>query len=222
MKRTKEQALSFFQTRKTETRGEDRELYKTPPDLIDKIIDSLLSKYPELKEKVWIDPCAADGIWLERAKLKGIKTCINYDLKPLKKGVKKQDFLTLKKVPDNCFIIGNPPYSMVKEFINKALELTDICYFLGGSMKLTGDLSRKCKMLHRFEGAEGNQKDFRSKATFKDTHDKNVIIWTCGTLCDNKEHSPFVRFKEQEDKTFRVGIYNYCKQDSRVVKLSDK
>ncbi len=222
MKRTKEQSLSFFQTRNTKDRGEERELYKTPIHLIDRIIDSLLKNFPELKEKVWIDPCAADGIWLERAKLKGIKTCLNYDLKPIKKGVKKQDFLKLKSVPENSFIVGNPPYSLVKEFIEKALELTDICYFLGGSMKLTGALSSKCKLLHRFEGAEGNQVDLRSKGTFVDTNGKKVIVWTCGALCDNKNHPLFVRHKEIVENSFRVGIYNYCSFDKRIHIIKDK
>lgn len=140
----------------------------------------------------------------------------------MKKGIKEQNFLELTEVPENSFILGNPPYSLVKEFINKSLELTDVCYFLGGSMKLTGALSERCKLLHRFEGAEGNQSDFRSKATFKDTNDKNVIVWTCGALCDRADHPVFNRPKEKVDGSFRVGIYNYCIEDSRVIKLSDK
>jgi hypothetical protein len=222
MKRTKEQSLTFFQTRNTNDRGDERELYNTPIHLIDQIISSLLENVPELKDKVWIDPCAADGIWLERAKLKGIKSCLNYDLKPLKSDVKEQDFLQLESVPENSFIIGNPPYSLVKEFIDKALELTDICYFLGGSMKLTGAQSSKCKLLHRFEGAEGNQIDLRSKAIFVDTNDKKVIVWTCGTLCDKEKHPTFIRHKERVDSSFRVGIYNYCSFDKRIYIINAK
>lgn len=222
MKRTKEQALTFFQKRKTEERGEARELYKTPVHLVDRIIDSLLEWYPALKEKIWIDPCAADGVWLERAKLKGVKECISYDLKPINENVIEQDFLALETVPPNSFILGNPPYSLVKQFIDKALELTDICYFLGGSMKLTGALSSKCILLHRFEGAEGNQTDLRSKGTFVDTNGEKVIVWTCGTLCDRGEYPIFERYKEKTENSFRVGIYNYCYLDKRVMALKDK
>ena len=64
-KRTHEQALSFFRTRKTKERGLGRELYITRHSDIEKIIRSLLKERPHLKERIWVDPCAGDGRWLD-------------------------------------------------------------------------------------------------------------------------------------------------------------
>ena len=71
-KRTPEQSKSFFK-RNTKNRGEGRELYQTPYDLIDAIVNSLLKEKPFLKDKIWVDSCAGDGRWAEVIKKYGIK-----------------------------------------------------------------------------------------------------------------------------------------------------
>lgn len=222
MKRSREQSLSFFNTRMTSSRGDERELYRTPVALVDSILCSLFQKHPELIDKTWIDPCAADGLWVERSKLLGVKKSISYDIVPLNSSVIKQDFLLLDSIPANSFIIGNPPFSLVKQFVKKALSLTDTCYFLGGSALLTGALSSSCSLLHRFEGAEGRQTDVRSKAVFTDTSGNGVLVWTCGCLFDRNSHQKFERVNSKVDGTFRVGVYNYCVPDDRVVAISAK
>ena len=224
-KRTYEQALSFFRTRKTKERGLGRELYITRHSDIEKIIRSLLKELPHLKERIWVDPCAGDGRWLDVAMRLGVKNTISLDIEPLNSGVKEQDFFKLEKLPANTFIIGNPPFSLVHKFIKKALELTDVCYFLGGSQRLTGNISSRCEMLHRFEGYEGNQKDKRSKLTFDDTNNGGVIVWTCGGLFTREDcYERFIRVKERLENSFAVGAKTYCKIDERVIEIrnSDK
>lgn len=218
-KRTPEQTKSFFK-RITKNRGEGRELYKTPLKVIKDIVDSIILNYPELKSKLWIDPCAGDGRWEEVIKSRGIK-CQSYDLQPLNNNVKQADFLIKEDYGENIFIVGNPPFSLLEKFVEKALKLTNKCYFLGGSQIITGKLSTKVDLLHRFEGFEGNQKDLRSKVVFKDTNDKDVIIWCCGAIFDRGVNRNFIRNNYKNESSFRVSIQNYCEQDDRVITIKE-
>ena len=217
-KRTYEQSLSFFQVRHTKERGCQRELYKTPVESIEKIVTSILEKRPDLANKLWIDPCAGDGRWEDVIKSKGIR-CRSFDIEPLCESVVKCNFYEMSDFDEEVFIIGNPPFSELKKFVNKALTIADDCYFLGGSQMITGSLSDKISLLHRFEGAEGNQKDKRSKIIFEDTNGKHVVVWCCGALFDAKEHDKFIRYNTQNENCFRTSVQCFCENDERVVEL---
>lgn len=218
MKRTYEQSLSFFQTRHTDKRGCERELYKTPIYIIEQIVDSIIEHRPDLKNKTWIDPCAGDGRWEEVIKSRGIN-CKSYDLVPLSNNVIEMNFYNMEKSNEDVFIIGNPPFSELKKFVEKALSICDECYFLGGSQIITGKLSKKVSLLHRFEGHEGNQKDKRSKITFIDSNERNVTVWCCGAIFDSKENSSFVRGEHPNENTFRTSVLCYCEEDKRVIRI---
>ena len=219
-KRTYEQSLKFFKHRKTHLRGEGRELYKTPIFLIDKIIYFLITYKPELKNYYWIDPCAGDGRWQkiwEQYNIKGK----SFDIEPLSDIVIKKDFYDLKTsdIPTekSLFFIGNPPFKQVKNFVEKSLSLCDMSYFLGGSGILTGKLSNKVELLHRFEGWEGNQKDKRSKMLFEDSNNRQVLVWCCGALFTNSYHPKFIKYKEIKENTFSAGIGNFILNDNRII-----
>lgn len=220
MKRTPEQCKSFFQ-RNTDNRGFGRELYQTPFPIIEKIVSSIIEQRPSLKNKKWVDPCAGDGRWQEIAEKYGID-CESYDLEPLSNNVKQQNFLTSQFNENNLFFIGNPPFSLLKQFINKSLEIADSCYFLGGSQIITGTLSNRVDLLHRFEGCEGNQKDKRSKIGFTDTFGNDVYVWCCGAIFDKNEHPYFIRNDAYIETWFRTSIKSFCKEDERVIKLNVK
>lgn len=114
----------------TKYRGEGRSLYITPTGIIKYVIEDLISKFPDLKTKLWIDPCAGDGRWGKIASVYGIE-CIGYDIEPLDPNVHRLDFLNQRlPITDNIFIIGNPPYNLADKFVNRALSVTDMCYFL--------------------------------------------------------------------------------------------
>lgn len=219
MKRTYEQSLTFFK-RNTPMRGEGRELYKTPYYIIDRIVKSLLANKPDLKDTVWVDPCAGDGRWGKIINQNGID-CISSDITPLSGNVMQIDFLNndYYKYDKKHFFIGNPPYSLLSKFIDKSLCLADSCYFLGGSMIMTGKLSPRVDLLHRFYGAEGNQKDNRSKVAFQDTNGNNVFVWTCGALFNNKNNKTFNRYDTMRENTFRVSVKSFCEEDSRVLSI---
>ena len=206
---------NFFK-RYTAFRGENRELYFTPINTIEKIIKSLVTLRPELREKTWVDPCAGDGRWEQVINGFGIK-CYSFDIKPLTSFVTKRNFLKDNYSEfKNIFFIGNPPFSLVNEFVDKALYLTDSCYFLGGSQIITNSLSSKVSLLHRFEGFEGNQKDLRSKIAFTDTLNKELLIWCCGAIFNKRFHKNFKMEEEKSLTNFRVSIQNYCMPDERV------
>jgi len=206
----------YFKNRNTNKRGKNRELYFTPDKVIEQIVDDLLIAHPDLKERVWVDPCAADGRWEKYITSKGIK-CKSYDLFPLNNSVIQQDFLndTCDALKD-CFIIGNPPFSLLKQFVNKALTLTDKCYFLGGSQIITGKLAEKVETLHCFEEFEGKQKDHRSKIAFIDTLNNELLIWCCGAVFTNTTHPTFIRGTILTSTNFRVGVTTLCEKDTRV------
>jgi hypothetical protein len=216
MKRTYEQSLTFFK-RETNSRGFGRELYKTPLDTIHKIVSSLLQYKPELKNKLWIDPCAGDGRWEQVIKQYGID-CKSFDIEPLNDTVLKQDFYDYNTLED-VFIIGNPPFSELTKFVEKSLSIADTCYFLGGSQIITGKLSCKTELIHRFEGYEGNQKDKRSKLIFEDTNNKDVIIWCCGALFNNDNHPSCIRYDSFKDNCFRTSVKCYCEIDKRIYNI---
>lgn len=219
MKRTYEQSLSFFTKRNTCNRGFNRELYFTPLPVIKEIVSSLIETYPTLKNKVWVDPCSADGRWGKVINTFDIE-CINYDITPMSSNVIKQDFL-LADIGKDKFYIGNPPFTLVNKFVKKALSNTDMCYFLGGSCLLTGKLATHVKLLHRFEGYEGNQKDKRSKIIFNDTLGNKVLVWCCGALFTNDIQKEFTRNKIYEGDCFAVSPKLYCVEDERVKVLSE-
>lgn len=215
MKRTYEQSLTFFKTRKTSERGCGRELYQTPNDMIEKIVDNIILKRPELKNKLWVDPCAGDGRWQTIIESKGIK-CKSFDIEPLNSKIEKQNFYDYNPAED-VFIIGNPPFSELTKFVDKALSVAESCYFLGGSQIITGKLSNKVSLLHRFEGAEGNQKDKRSKIGFIDTNGEKVYVWCCGAIFDNNQHNNFIRYKEYQENCFRTSVQCFCDSlDKRI------
>lgn len=204
---------SFFR-RETQYRGKGRELYFTPKETIEKIVNDLIEYDKTLLNRTWVDVCAGDGRWEDVIRSKGIK-CLSYDIEPLNDKVKKQDFFKMGKM-ENIFIIGNPPFSLLKPFVYKALILTDMCYFLGGSQVITGRMSIKVKMLHRFVGYEGNQKDNRSKLSFIDTRNKELLIWCCGGLFVNHLYTNLLHKKKFIDNSFRVSVQNYCILEERI------
>ena len=205
-----------FLTHKTETRGEGRELYKTPPETIIKIVKDILLYDPSLKERLWIDPCAADGIWEKSTKDLEIKWK-SYDIYPLDDIVIQQDFYEMQP-QENIFIIGNPPFKQLKKFIKKSFELTDKCYFLGGSAGITGSLAPKVEMLHRFENYDGNQKDKRSKLCFTTTNDEYFPIWCCGAIFNKNLENP----KFEDGDGFAVSILHKKSLDDKRIRVIQK
>ena len=67
-------------------------------------------------------------------------------------------------------------------------------------------------MLQRFEGYEGNQKDKRSKISFKSTNNEDILVYCCGAIFNKNLDNP--KFEDGED--FRVSIMSKKKEKERV------
>ena len=196
-------------------RGDGRELYKTPVGLIRKIVADLLDFDKTLLNFDWVDPCAGDGRWESVISEFGIP-CKSYDISPLSENVSKRDFLQKEPLEGNIFYIGNPPFSIISDFVYESLSQGRSCYFLGGSQILTGGLSKYARMIHRFEGFEGNQTDRRSKAIFEDTLGNDILVWCCGGLFDTERKMGLRRHKSQKENSFRTSIKCWCEDSKRI------
>lgn len=146
------------------------DLWLTPKNVIDNFFE-----LSGLNRDECLDPCASDGRWLDG---KGY----SMDILPMKKNVVKQDFLTFKKsdLPDGIkTIVGNLPFSLLDDFVYKALELTEDCYFLVNGDTIFKHFPDNIEHIYIFSGLEGNQKDNRSRCEFDVPFLIKSALWCC-------------------------------------------
>ncbi len=146
------------------------DLWLTPQDVIDRFFD-----ITKLNKDECLDPCASDGRWLNG---KGF----SIDILPTDKNVIKKDFLTLQKtdIPKNIkYIVGNLPFSLLDEFVIKALEFVDDCYFLVNGDTILQHFPKQTEHIYIFSGLEGNQKDNRSRCEFDVPFLLKSALWCC-------------------------------------------
>ena len=154
------------------------DLWLTPKDVIDKFF--ALAK---LNKDECFDPCACDGRWLDGQGY-------SIDILPMRKNVAKKDFLTMKKeeLPENVkTIVGNLPFSLLDEFVNKSLELVDDCYFLVSGDTILKHFPNNIEHMYIFSGLEGNQKDNRSRCEFDVPFLIKSALWCCIVHITKKE-----------------------------------
>lgn len=146
------------------------DLWLTPTDVIEKFFE-----ITKLDKSTCLDPCASDGRWLDGQGY-------SYDILPMKKHVIKKDFLTMTKeeLPSNVkTIVGNLPFSLLKEFVEKSLELVDDCYFLVSGDTIFNYFPENIEHIYIFSGLEGNQKDNRSRCEFDVPFLIKSALWCC-------------------------------------------
>lgn len=122
-----------------------------------------------------LDPCASDGRWLGNEGM-------SIDILPMTNFVKQMDFLKLTKkdIPKNIkYIVGNPPFSLLDEFVEKSLELVDECFFLVNGDTIFKHFPNNIKHIFIFSGLEGNQKDNRSRCEFDVPFLIKSALWCC-------------------------------------------
>lgn len=146
------------------------DLWLTPQTVIDNFFE-----VSGLNRSECLDPCASDGRWL---KGEGY----SYDILPMAKHVIKKDFLTFEKdeLPEGVkTIVGNLPFSLLDDFVNKALELTEDCYFLVNGDTIFKHFPKNIEHIYIFSGLEGNQKDNRSRCEFDVPFLIKSALWCC-------------------------------------------
>lgn len=147
------------------------DLWLTPQQVIDDFFQiSGLDR-----NQCW-DPCASDGRWLKQ---QGWST----DVLPMSAEVEQQDFLTTTKAQFQArglkHIVGNPPFSLLKAFVNHALDLAGECYFLVNGDTIFKHFPNQIKTIYIFNGLEGNQKDYRSRCEFDVPFLIKSALWCC-------------------------------------------
>ncbi len=159
------------------------DLWLTPHDVINKFF-----AITKLNKAECLDPCASDGRWLNGEGM-------SIDILPMKKNVIQKDFLTLTKadIPSNIkTIVGNLPFSLLDEFVNKALELVDDCYFLVSGDTIFKHFPNNIEHLYIFSGLEGNQKDNRSRCEFDVPFLIKSALWCCIVHITKQKQQPWV------------------------------
>ena len=174
------------------------DLWLTPREAIDGFF-----KVSKLNKAECMDPCASDGRWLDG---KGY----SIDILPMKKRVCKKDFLTIKKeeIPKGIkTIVGNLPFSLLDEFVKKALELFDDCYFLVNGDTIFDHFSKNIEHVYIFSGLEGNQKDNRSRCEFDVPFLIKSALWCCIVHITKKEQDKWTIQKDLTKEERRDGYH---------------
>ncbi len=174
------------------------DLWLTPQDVIDKFFE-----ITKLNKEECFDPCASDGRWLNGQGY-------SIDILPMKKHVVKKDFLTMTKneLPKNIkTIVGNIPFSLLDEFVNKALELVDDCYFLVSGDTILKHFPKNIEHIYIFSGLEGNQKDNRSRCEFDVPFLIKSALWCCIVHITKKEQPEWEVESNIDNKVKRDGYH---------------
>lgn len=159
------------------------DMWLTPQEVINDFF-----KITKLNKDNCLDPCAGDGRWLSG---KGY----SIDIIPMDAKVEQLDFLKLKK--DNLpkkikTIVGNIPFSLLDDFVNKALDLVDDCYFLVSGDTILKHFPNNIEHIYIFSGLEGNQKDNRSRCEFDVPFLKKSALWCCIVHITKKKQRSWV------------------------------
>lgn len=154
------------------------DLWLTPYEVISKFFE-----VSQLNKEECMDPCASDGRWLDG---KGL----SIDIMPMCKDVIKKDFLSFDKteLPQNIkTIVGNLPFSLLDEFVEKSFELVDDCYFLVNGDTIFKHFPNNIEHIYFFSGLEGEQKDNRSRCEFDVPFLIKSALWCCIVHITKKE-----------------------------------
>ncbi|MCQ2735420.1 MAG: hypothetical protein MJ212_05690 [Alphaproteobacteria bacterium] len=174
------------------------DLWLTPKDVIKKFFE-----ITKLDKNKCLDPCACDGRWLDG---KGL----SMDILPMKKNVLKQDFLKYQKsnLPENInTIVGNIPFSLLDDFVEKALELVDDCYFLVNGDTILKHFPNNIEHIYIFSGLEGNQKDNRSRCEFDVPFLIKSALWCCIVHITKKEQPAWIVESDLSNDEKRDGFH---------------
>jgi hypothetical protein len=100
---------------------------------IERCIPEISKLYRFEENDVIIDPCARDGSLLSLLVLLS-DFVVGYDICPKYEHVLKVDYLTLpspiKPFDSRMFIVGKPPDTLLKEFVEKSCRFADVIAFL--------------------------------------------------------------------------------------------
>lgn len=109
----------------------ERDAWMTSKSTAELCCKNFLKDYPELKNKLWVEPSAGTGNFIEAARKCGVENVKGFDVEPHHDDVVKQNFFSFSPLFDDFFkgsvVFGNPPYGkrqkMSIDFIRHAFHL---------------------------------------------------------------------------------------------------
>jgi len=199
------------------------DIWLTPEHIIKQFFET-----SGLKKNECLDPCASDGRWLNGEGISG-------DILPMNNFVQEKDFLLVNEIPENIkHIVGNIPFSLTKQFIEKAFDLRGEAFFLVNGDTIMNNYNGHIKEIWIINGIEGNQKDYRSRCEFDTITLKKSALWCCiAHLTKEKQESFIIEhniLNENKRDGYHValGRNTYIKSDvpivdnKRIIKLQTK
>ncbi|MGL4951169.1 MAG: hypothetical protein ACRC4M_05080 [Mycoplasma sp.] len=174
------------------------DLWLTPKEVIKDFFEK-----SKLNKNDCLDPCASDGRWLEQQGE-------SIDILPMVDFVKQKDFLTLTKkdISSNVkYIVGNLPFSLLDEFVEKSLELVDECFFLVSGDTILKHFPNHIKHIYIFSGLEGNQKDNRSRCEFDVPFLIKSALWCCIVHITKEKQEPWIIESNISNQEKRDGFH---------------
>lgn len=172
------------------------DIWLTPKHIINQFFET-----SKLNKNKCFDPCASDGRWLDNV---GYSS----DILPMNNKVEEKDFLIFEKMPNNTkYIVGNIPFSLTKEFVEKAFELIGEAYFLVNGDTIMNYYNGHINKIWIINGVEGNQKDYRSKCEFETIVLKKSGLWCCIVHLTKEKQEKFIIEKDISNEEKRDGYH---------------
>ena len=111
-----------------------KEQFYTPPATAAWVVGRVLELAPESRNKVWLEPSAGSGAFIEALADVGISDVLAMDIEPAHPLVRKKDFLTWRPTAKDVVAIGNPPFgrnnSLSIPFFNKCAQFSSTIAFI--------------------------------------------------------------------------------------------
>ena len=158
----------------------DLDQFYTRKDIAKKYFDSLLDYLKKdgvkLDNCLFIEPSAGDGSFFD---LLPEDRRIGLDIMPMKKGIKKKDFLSWKpkKTTKKLVFVGNPPFGyrawLALVFMNHAAKFAD---YVGFILPMAFQSDGKGSPKHRVTGLKLVHTDFLPKDSFYSLEGNNIKI----------------------------------------------
>lgn len=172
------------------------DIWLTPDHIIEQFFDT-----SGLNREECLDPCACDGRWLKGQGFSG-------DILPMNNLVREVDFLVVDELPEKVkHIVGNIPFSLTKEFVEKAFELRGEAYFLVNGDTIMNHYNGHIKKIWIINGIEGNQKDYRSRCEFDTIILKKSALWCCIVHLTKEHQEPFTVERDISNLEKRDGFH---------------
>lgn len=172
------------------------DIWLTPQHIIDQFFES-----SGLERNNCFDPCAFDGRWLNG---EGYSS----DILPMDRSVEQKDFFDFQQMPEEAeHIIGNIPFSLTDEFVEKSFDLNGEAYFLVNGDTIMNHYNGHIEKVWIINGIEGNQRDFRSRCEFDTIVLRKSALWCCIVHLTKEKQDEFVIEKDITNAEKRDGYH---------------